>query len=81
MADFIPVSKIFFNSVGKKGTLAIWVFIVITLWMTGMDYVYLFIFSSLLYAHFFHAILANRRLSPAIRIFTRPWPSIFSGTL
>jgi len=33
-----PVATIFFNSVGKTGTLAIWVFMIITLWMTGMDY-------------------------------------------
>ncbi|KAJ7495955.1 amino acid/polyamine transporter I [Mycena galericulata] len=33
-----PMATIFFNSVGKNGTLAIWVFMIITLWMTGMDY-------------------------------------------
>ncbi|KAJ7099292.1 amino acid/polyamine transporter I [Mycena belliarum] len=33
-----PMATIFFNSVGKKGTLAIWAFMIITLWMTGMDY-------------------------------------------
>lgn len=31
--------QIFFNSIGKRGTLAIWTFMIITLWMTGMDYV------------------------------------------
>ncbi|KAJ7647069.1 amino acid/polyamine transporter I [Roridomyces roridus] len=33
-----PMATIFFNSVGKNGTLAIWAFMVITLWMTGTDY-------------------------------------------
>ncbi|KAJ7163567.1 amino acid/polyamine transporter I [Mycena crocata] len=33
-----PMATIFFNSVGKTGTLVIWAFMVITLWMTGMDY-------------------------------------------
>ncbi|KAF7297572.1 GABA permease [Mycena kentingensis (nom. inval.)] len=33
-----PMATIVFNSVGKQGTLAIWVFIVVTFWMTGMDY-------------------------------------------
>ncbi|KAJ7219749.1 amino acid/polyamine transporter I [Mycena rebaudengoi] len=33
-----PMATIFFNSVGKTGTLAIWAFMIITLWMTGMDY-------------------------------------------
>ncbi|KAF7297454.1 GABA permease [Mycena indigotica] len=33
-----PMATIFFNSVGKEGTLAIWAFMIITLWMTGMDY-------------------------------------------
>ncbi|KAJ7683253.1 amino acid/polyamine transporter I [Mycena rosella] len=33
-----PMATIFFNSVGKNGTLAIWAFMIITLWMTGMDY-------------------------------------------
>ncbi|KAJ7747328.1 amino acid/polyamine transporter I [Mycena metata] len=33
-----PMATIFFNSVGKKGTLAIWAFMIIALWMTGMDY-------------------------------------------
>ncbi|KAJ7739990.1 amino acid/polyamine transporter I [Mycena maculata] len=34
-----PMATIFFNSVGKTGTLVIWAFMIITLWMTGMDYV------------------------------------------
>ncbi|KAJ7223478.1 amino acid/polyamine transporter I [Mycena pura] len=33
-----PMTTIFFNSVGKTGTLAIWAFMIITFWMTGMDY-------------------------------------------
>ncbi|KAJ7902108.1 amino acid/polyamine transporter I [Mycena olivaceomarginata] len=33
-----PMATIFFNSVGKQGTLAIWAFMILTLWMTGMDY-------------------------------------------
>ncbi|KAJ6594170.1 amino acid/polyamine transporter I [Mycena capillaripes] len=33
-----PMATIFFNSVGKTGTLVIWAFMIITLWMTGMDY-------------------------------------------
>ncbi|KAF9457969.1 amino acid/polyamine transporter I [Collybia nuda] len=33
-----PMATIFYNSVGKEGTLAIWALIIITLWMTGMDY-------------------------------------------
>ncbi|KAJ6499039.1 amino acid/polyamine transporter I [Mycena sanguinolenta] len=33
-----PMATIFFNSVGKHGTLAIWSFMILTLWMTGMDY-------------------------------------------
>ncbi|KAF7376376.1 GABA permease [Mycena sanguinolenta] len=33
-----PMATIFFNSVGKRGTLAIWSFMILTLWMTGMDY-------------------------------------------
>ncbi|KAJ7058704.1 amino acid/polyamine transporter I [Mycena amicta] len=33
-----PMATIFFNSVGKQGTLVIWAFMIITLWMTGMDY-------------------------------------------
>ncbi|KAK7005720.1 GABA permease [Favolaschia claudopus] len=33
-----PMATIFFNSVGKRGTLAIWAFMILTLWMTGMDY-------------------------------------------
>ncbi|KAF7361655.1 GABA permease [Mycena venus] len=33
-----PMATIFFNSIGKQGTLAIWAFMILTLWMTGMDY-------------------------------------------
>jgi len=33
-----PMATIFFNSVGKSGTLAIWGFMIVALWMTGMDY-------------------------------------------
>ncbi|KAL1751502.1 amino acid permease-domain-containing protein [Schizophyllum commune] len=33
-----PMATIFFSSVGKTGTLAIWAFMIITLFMTGMDY-------------------------------------------
>ncbi|KAJ6455335.1 amino acid permease-domain-containing protein [Mycena vitilis] len=33
-----PMATIFFNSIGKTGTLVIWAFMIITLWMTGMDY-------------------------------------------
>ncbi|KAJ7268728.1 amino acid/polyamine transporter I [Mycena haematopus] len=33
-----PMATIFFNSVGKRGTLALWVFAILTLWMAGMDY-------------------------------------------
>ncbi|KAJ7822857.1 amino acid/polyamine transporter I [Mycena leptocephala] len=33
-----PMATIFFNSFGKAGTLAIWAFIIITLWMSGMDF-------------------------------------------
>ncbi|KAF9038948.1 amino acid transporter [Hymenopellis radicata] len=33
-----PMATIVFNSVGKAGTLVIWAFMIITLWMTGMDY-------------------------------------------
>ncbi|KAJ7583267.1 amino acid/polyamine transporter I [Mycena floridula] len=33
-----PMATIFVNSIGKKGTLAIWAFMILTLWMTGMDY-------------------------------------------
>ncbi|KAJ7254403.1 amino acid/polyamine transporter I [Mycena haematopus] len=32
-----PMATIFFNSVGKRGTLAIWTFVILTLWMAGMD--------------------------------------------
>ncbi|KAG7098496.1 hypothetical protein E1B28_000440 [Marasmius oreades] len=33
-----PMATIFANSVGPKGTVVIWAFIVVTLFMTGMDY-------------------------------------------
>ncbi|KAJ7752932.1 amino acid/polyamine transporter I [Mycena metata] len=33
-----PMATIFFNSVGKTGTLVIWWFIIITLWISGMDF-------------------------------------------
>ncbi|KAJ3836744.1 amino acid/polyamine transporter I [Lentinula raphanica] len=33
-----PMATIFANSVGSKGTVVIWAFMVITLFMTGMDY-------------------------------------------
>ncbi|KAL1746178.1 amino acid permease-domain-containing protein [Schizophyllum fasciatum] len=33
-----PMATLFFNTVGKSGTLAIWAFVVVTLFMTGMDY-------------------------------------------
>lgn len=33
-----PMATIFYNSIGKTGTLAIWAFIIITLMMTGVDY-------------------------------------------
>ncbi|KAJ7719466.1 amino acid/polyamine transporter I [Mycena olivaceomarginata] len=33
-----PMATIFFNSVGKQGTLAIWTFMILTLWMGAMDY-------------------------------------------
>ncbi|KAJ7197407.1 hypothetical protein GGX14DRAFT_574191 [Mycena pura] len=32
------MATILFNSVGKAGTLAIWALIIITLWMSGMDF-------------------------------------------
>jgi hypothetical protein len=65
--------QIFFNSVGKEGTLAIWAFMIITLWMTGMDYVRFYIYQ-------FHQILMNRlaaycRITPAVRLFAGPWSS------
>ncbi|KAF8176113.1 hypothetical protein K438DRAFT_2022651 [Mycena galopus ATCC 62051] len=38
-----PMATIFFNSVGKNGgTLAIWGFMIVALWMAGMDYVQFF---------------------------------------
>ncbi|KAF8212888.1 amino acid/polyamine transporter I [Mycena galopus ATCC 62051] len=33
-----PMATIFFNSFGKAGTLVIWALIIITLWMSGMDF-------------------------------------------
>ncbi|KAJ6596370.1 amino acid/polyamine transporter I [Mycena vulgaris] len=33
-----PMATIFFNSVGKQGTLVIWTFMILTLWMGTMDY-------------------------------------------
>jgi hypothetical protein len=66
----IQLCQIFFNSVGKQGTLAIWAFMILTLWMTGMDYVRRLGFCN--FVNPSECPSAHCRIAPTVRLFAGP---------